>query len=135
MIYEESGLASSGGINTITLDGNQSDAVIAGLQLRIVSGTGIGQNRQIASRVNNEITLSSDWTTQPDNTSRYAIFGGWCGCGSGTNLFEDVKEYSEIAIDILYNPGQTIMIIPIFSHDSNGIASHQHAHITTNHNE
>ena len=59
IIYEEGGLATSGSTNTITLDGNQSNAVIAGLQMRIVSGTGIGQNRQIASITDNVVTLSS----------------------------------------------------------------------------
>jgi hypothetical protein len=45
----------------------------AGFQVRITSGTGIGQVRNITSNTANTLTLSSAWGTIPNNTSVYAI--------------------------------------------------------------
>jgi hypothetical protein len=36
------------------------------------------------------VTVDTDWDVIPDNTSRYTIFGGWCG------VFESVSNYSKI---------------------------------------
>jgi len=44
-------------------------------QVRIVSGTGIGQYRTIASNTGTVLTVSSAWSTNPDTTSVYEIEG------------------------------------------------------------
>jgi len=47
----------------------------ANSQLRIVSGTGAGQIRTIASNTGTQLTVSAAWTTNPDATSVYSIEG------------------------------------------------------------
>jgi hypothetical protein len=47
----------------------------ANSQVRIVSGTGAGQIRTIASNTATVLTTSAAWTTQPDATSVYSIEG------------------------------------------------------------
>jgi len=44
-------------------------------QVRIVSGTGAGQIRTIASNTATALTVSAAWTTNPDATSAYSIEG------------------------------------------------------------
>ena len=44
-------------------------------QVRITSGTGVGQVRTIASNTATVLTVSTAWTTTPDATSVYAIEG------------------------------------------------------------
>jgi RHS repeat-associated protein len=46
-----------------------------GRTVLIVSGTGAGQVRTIASNTNNQLTLTTPWTTVPDATSVYAFQG------------------------------------------------------------
>ncbi len=71
-----SGTATAGGASTIT---NTAKAWTtnqwANYQVRIVSGTGAGQIRTIASNTLTQITVSAAWTTQPDATSVYSIEG------------------------------------------------------------
>jgi RHS repeat-associated protein len=45
----------------------------AGLAVEIVGGTGANQVRTIASNTNNQLTVTSAWTTVPDATSLYAV--------------------------------------------------------------
>lgn len=47
-------------------------ADMVGYYVYILSGTGAGQRRAIASRTSTELTVST-WTTTPDATSRYAV--------------------------------------------------------------
>lgn len=47
----------------------------ANSQVRIISGTGLGQIRTIASNTATVLTVSSAWTTNPDATSVYRIEG------------------------------------------------------------
>lgn len=44
-------------------------------QVRIISGTGIGQIRTISSNTGTTLTISSAWTVTPDNTSTFVIEG------------------------------------------------------------
>lgn len=44
-------------------------------QLRITSGTGIGQRRRIIANSTTTITVERDWIISPDNTSVFAIYG------------------------------------------------------------
>lgn len=56
-----------------------SDDFYNGSTIRIISGPGLGQARVISDYVGatRVATLSSDWTTTPDNTSKYAIGSGY----------------------------------------------------------
>lgn len=70
------GTATSGTVNTIT---NSAKAWATNqwtnYQIRISAGTGAGQIRTIASNTGTVITVSTNWTTTPDNTSVYNIEG------------------------------------------------------------
>jgi hypothetical protein len=70
------GTATSGGASTLTNTAkNWTANQWTNSQIRIVSGTGAGQIRTIASNTGTVITTSAAWTTQPDNTSVYSIEG------------------------------------------------------------
>lgn len=73
------GTATAGGVASITLD---SEAVGANgyyddAAIMIVDGTGKGQTRQITTYVmpGRLANVDSNWTTQPDTTSKYQIMG------------------------------------------------------------
>jgi hypothetical protein len=70
------GTATSGGASALT-DGTKNWPVNgwANSQVRIVTGTGAGQIRVIASNTATVLTVSSAWTVQPDATSVYVIEG------------------------------------------------------------
>lgn len=71
------GTAQAGGAGTITLAAAASavDSFYNGAILQIISGTGAGQFRQIASYVGSTrvATIVGSWSTQPNNTSRYLL--------------------------------------------------------------
>lgn len=70
------GVATAGGASTLTNSGKTwTTNQWANYQVRIVSGTGIGQIRTIASNTGTVLTTSSSWTTNPDTTSVYEING------------------------------------------------------------
>ena len=82
-IYEvgsfSAGIASAGAASTIT-NGTSGAAtwatnMWATYQVRIVAGTGVGQVRTIASNTGSVLTVSSNWTTNPDSTSYFVIEG------------------------------------------------------------
>lgn len=77
------GYASSGYVNGTATAGTASTLTDSGktwptngftnYQVRIISGTGIGQIRTIASNTNTVLTTSAAWTVNPDATSVYRI--------------------------------------------------------------
>lgn len=71
-----SGLATAGGASTLT---NGAKAWTTNqwtnYQIRIISGTGVGQTRTIASNTGTVITTSAAWSVNPDATSVYVIEG------------------------------------------------------------
>jgi hypothetical protein len=70
------GTATAGGASTLTNSGKAWTVNSwTNYQIRIVSGTGAGQIRTIASNTATVITTSAAWTTQPDATSVYSIEG------------------------------------------------------------
>lgn len=70
------GTATAGGASTLTNSGkNWTVNSWNNSQIRIVSGTGAGQIKTVASNTATVITTSSAWTTQPDATSIYSIEG------------------------------------------------------------
>jgi hypothetical protein len=70
------GTATAGAASTLTNSGKAwATNQWANYQIRIVSGTGAGQIRTIASNTGTVITTSAAWTTNPDATSVYSIEG------------------------------------------------------------
>jgi hypothetical protein len=70
------GTATAGGASTLTNSGKAwTTNQWTNYQIRIVSGTGAGQIRTIASNTGTVITVGSAWTTSPDATSVYSIEG------------------------------------------------------------
>jgi len=70
------GTATAGGASTLTNTGrNWTTNQWTNYQVRIVSGTGAGQIRTVASNTATVITTSAAWTTQPDATSAYSLEG------------------------------------------------------------
>jgi len=70
------GTATAGGASTLTNSVKTwATNQWTNYQIRIVSGTGAGQIRTIASNTGTVITVGSAWTTQPDATSVYSIEG------------------------------------------------------------
>lgn len=71
--------AQAGGASTITLDASAeaTDDFYNNMAIGIVSGTGAGQTRYISDYVGSTkvATVGSAWSTQPDNTSVFRIFG------------------------------------------------------------
>jgi len=71
---ERTGTAESGGNSTLTDDERTWTAdECKGLWVNIVSGTGVGQRRLIESNTADVLTVTEVWTTNPDETSVYAI--------------------------------------------------------------
>ena len=70
------GTATAGGASTLTNSAKTWTVnQWANSQVRIVSGTGAGQIRTIASNTATALTTSAAWTTAPDATSVYSIEG------------------------------------------------------------
>lgn len=70
----DSGTATAGGASTLTDSAKAfTTNVHANRALYIVSGTGAGQARRIASNTGTVITVGTAWTTNPDATSVYRI--------------------------------------------------------------
>jgi hypothetical protein len=69
----------SSGTNSTTTLNNSSKAWTvnqwANFQIRVTSGTGVGQTRTVSSNTGTVITVSSVWTITPDGTSQYVIEG------------------------------------------------------------
>ena len=76
----ERGTASAGAASTITLQSNHAavDNIYNGQRIKIIQGTGAGQERIISSYVGATkiATVSVAWTTVPDATSVYGIENG-----------------------------------------------------------
>ena len=70
------GTATAGGATTITNSAKSwATNQWANYQIRIVSGTGAGQIRTVASNTGTVITVSAAWATNPDATSQYSLEG------------------------------------------------------------
>lgn len=71
------GTATGGTVSTISNAGKNwaTNQWANAFQVRITGGTGAGQVRRIASNTATDITVTSNWTTNPDSTSTYSIEG------------------------------------------------------------
>jgi hypothetical protein len=69
----------------------------ANYQLRIVSGTGIGQRRRITANSADTFYLEKKWDITPDNTSGYAIYGDtdkmWLAGNASSALYQYSVEH------------------------------------------
>lgn len=76
---ENTGTAQAGTNNTITLATTMEavNSAPVGGSVIILSGTGAGQTRTVSSFNSSTkvLTVSSNWTTNPNNTSVYAVYG------------------------------------------------------------
>jgi len=69
------GTATSGGAATLTHSGQDFSSVTTNYRLSIYDGTGKGQIRTVSSGTSGGvITVSANWTTQPDSTSKYTLW-------------------------------------------------------------
>lgn len=72
-----SGTATAGGSSTLTDAGKSwTTNALANRYVIIIHGTGVGQWRLIASNTATQITVSTPWTVEPDNTSQYVVGPG-----------------------------------------------------------
>ena len=79
---QDSGTAESSTDDTLTDDDkawevdewNADDNLIGGYMVHIYAGTGVGQVRTIIDGTADTLTVSPDWETAPDDTSKYRIF-------------------------------------------------------------
>jgi len=71
----DSGRASAGAAATLT-DATKvwGTNILAGCLVQILSGTGVGQLRKVSSNTSTVLTVSANWTTNPDATSEYVVF-------------------------------------------------------------
>lgn len=87
---DESGTAQAGASGTITLASDESavDDAYNGKLIQIMTGTGSGQVRIISDYVGSTkvASVSSNWSTAPDATSTYEIFGQPVTTGSGNTM-------------------------------------------------
>lgn len=78
---EGSGIATGGGANYLDDSGKnwvansflRIEGAGFGATLSITSGTGSGQSKEIVAVTATRLTVASNWTTPPDNTSHYVI--------------------------------------------------------------
>jgi hypothetical protein len=108
-VYGATGTAESGDATTLT-DTNKSWTTNewANETIYIVGGTGLGQNRTVASNTVNAVTVSSAWTTNPDATSVYAITSQdeWTsGKQGGAIDFDGTDDY--VNLGDIFRPSKT----------------------------
>jgi hypothetical protein len=71
----DSGTATAGAASTLTDSGKSwTTNAYAGHTVEITGGTGSGQLRRITSNTGTVLTVSVNWTTNPDNTSAYSVY-------------------------------------------------------------
>ncbi len=98
MRIEDYGWASDGGDDTLKIPSSLwTSGDWEGAYILIASGKGAGQIREIKSNTSNEITVTQDWTTNPNDTSEYIIFFEWSRIGYDELAYEDTKLVQRIA--------------------------------------
>ena len=71
--------ASEGSANSLTTTGAFTGKTYAGYFVYIYSGTGSGQWNQVSSHTNDVLTLTYNFTTVPNNTSKYyVVYAPYC---------------------------------------------------------
>jgi hypothetical protein len=120
---ENTGTATAGSNNTITLAASMeaANSAMTGASIVILSGTGAGQTRTVSSYNSGTrvATVSSNWTTNPNATSVYAVFGSSphpdrIGTERfGPPLAQDTAYYFDLAAQTGVGPTITSATYPI----------------------
>lgn len=111
-----SGTAQAGGATTVTLAAGdtQADDYYNTMIIKITGGTGSGQERTISDYVNatKVATVSSAWTTNPDNTSTYTIhnINSSTACFNTRCTCQDTANYNPAAYT--YRFGEPTVRLP-----------------------
>lgn len=88
-----------------------ADDAVIGATILITGGTGVGQARLITDYVGSTDTATvATWTTTPDNTSTYVIFGSAPSSGGGSLTAADVWAYATRELTALDEDNTTIDI-------------------------
>ncbi len=87
----ETGTATGGGSNYLSVASASSGLQSGCYGIGITSGTGAGQCANITGGTSTTYTVSPNWTTIPDSTSKYAINEDWQynGLVENVNFFND----------------------------------------------
>ena len=104
--FENAGpfLADGFSVNTIgRSDMGAVSGAYAGMVVRIIEGTGRGQERLIATNSGTTLTVTSQWLVQPDGTSEFVI-------ADGSWKFAAVSATSPAKFEIAYQTGRAIQI-------------------------
>lgn len=113
----DNGTATSGAANSITCSSKTWTVNrFAGSQVCIISGTGVGQQRTILSNTSTALTVSINWTVNPDATSVFEIHAieitdeGLATSATTTTLVDSTKSwvvdrYSGSTVTIIYGTG------------------------------
>lgn len=124
-IKATSGTATAGAAKTITNSGASFGTnALAGYTIKIISGTGSGQTKSIASNTATVITVDGNWKTNPNNTSVYEIYlratssSGTATSGSTTTLTDSNAAWGTnswtgftLSIDGGTGSGQSLTVI------------------------
>ena len=105
-INGDRGTATSGASTSITDSGKSwTTNMWANAWVKIIAGTGEGQNRQIVSNTGTALTVSA-WDTNPDNTSLYVIYATprWQTVSVGTTAITKAVGRPVSAAQAIYVP-------------------------------
>lgn len=119
------GTATSGAAKTITLStATYGTNSFAGSSIKIISGTGSGQTKSIASNTATVITVDGNWKTNPDSTSVFEVYlraasstgtftAGSTTTGTDANAAWGVNMWAgyTITTDSGTGSGQTLIVI------------------------
>jgi hypothetical protein len=102
----------SAGPDSVKNDGlNLAPNEFKGALLKIVAGTGRGQQRSILSHTANEFLLDSAWSTQPDSTSKFVLIErSW--------RFGAASRSSEVEFEV---PNRAGVVVQISGRSANSI--------------
>lgn len=116
------GTVTSSGLVSIADSSANFSSSLVGISVRIVAGTGAGQQRTISAVSGTTLTVDVPWLVKPDTTSVYQIGGikwsyrtGWLRWAAANNeaprgldvVFEPTADASRLAANIFYNLSST----------------------------
>lgn len=106
-----SGTASSGGPRILT-DNTQNmvQDYYANFQIKITSGSGVGQYQRIVANGTQSFETASPWVVQPDNTSVYSIYGNtntvWLSGNGASSLYQYLIDVDQWVTGQVVDSGQ-----------------------------
>lgn len=107
----KTGTATSGGVRSLfDIGANMTPMEYANFQLRIVSGTGMGQVRTILSNTATRFNLTKDWEVSPNSTSVYEVWRDcdkvWIIGGGDAGLLQYSIESDQVTTGKQFDDGQ-----------------------------